>query len=219
MSVPQPIPAPADTEARLIDAAGEIFAQRGFQDATVREICALAGANVAAVNYHYGDKLGLYIATLKASMEASGPESALRVDENEAPEDALRRLVTGIVRRVRTTGRPGWHFRMMMHEMAQPTQALPRVVEEVIGPRHQVIREIISRLTGYPRDHELTRMCAHSVIGQVVHYVHGLPVIHLLWPEMKDLPDQTERIAEHITRFSLAGIRATASSYRGESHE
>ena len=60
-----------DTQAKLLEAAGQVFAEVGFQAATVREICARAGANVAAVNYHFGDKMGLYIEALRQSMGAA----------------------------------------------------------------------------------------------------------------------------------------------------
>ena len=73
---PQPAPAAAEhldaTRARLIDAAGQVFADHGFQAATIRDICTRAGANVAAVNYHFRDKAGLYLAVLRQSMSAGG---------------------------------------------------------------------------------------------------------------------------------------------------
>ena len=59
-----------DTRERLIEAAGQLFADHGFRKVTVREICRVAHANVAAVNYHFGDKLGLYREVLDTAIAA-----------------------------------------------------------------------------------------------------------------------------------------------------
>jgi hypothetical protein len=104
------------------------------------------------------------------------------------------------------TGR-ACHLRIMAHEMAQPTEALPRVVEEVIGPNYAAMRRILSRLLGTAPEDELTRFCAHSIIGQVVHYAHAGPVIKLLWPELQMTPERLNQIAAHIADFSLAAIQ------------
>ena len=52
------------TKTRLLEAAGEEFADKGFEGATVRVICDRAGVNLAAVNYHFGDKEHLYVQAL-----------------------------------------------------------------------------------------------------------------------------------------------------------
>ena len=58
-------PNPAETRRQLLEAAGAVFAEVGFRNATVREICRHAGANIAAVNYHFGDKETLYAEVLR----------------------------------------------------------------------------------------------------------------------------------------------------------
>ena len=59
-----------ETRDRLLKASEQLFAARGFRDVTVRDICRAARANVAAVNYHFGDKLGLYREVLQVAIDA-----------------------------------------------------------------------------------------------------------------------------------------------------
>ena len=68
--------ADADTRERLVTAASELFAENGFRKVTVRDICTAAGANVAAVNYHFGDKLGLYREVLERAIAEAAHYSA-----------------------------------------------------------------------------------------------------------------------------------------------
>jgi len=199
---------PDATRARLIDAAGQVFAEHGFQAATIRDICTRAGANVAAVNYHFRDKAGLYLAVLRHSMYGGQPEPRDIAARADTDEEALRLMIAAMMRRMHgpATG-PACHFRIMVHEMAQPTEALPKVVEEIIGPNHAALRHILSRLLGRAPDDDLTRLCAHSIIGQIVHYVHAGPMIALLWPGLKMTPERLDAIAAHIGDFSLQAIK------------
>ena len=161
------------TRARLITAAGEVFAEHGFQSATVRDICTRAGANIAAINYYFRDKAGLYLAVLRHSMtEGTGqPEPRDAALLADTPEQALRLMIAAMLLRMHnpSTGR-ACHLRIMVHEMAQPTDALPRVVEEIIGPNYAAMRQILSRLLDRPPDDDHNRLCAHSIIAGVVHY-------------------------------------------------
>jgi AcrR family transcriptional regulator len=210
--LPVPISESDPTRAKLISAAGEVFAERGFQAATVREICQRAGANVAAVNYHFRDKLGLYTEVLRESISANQGEIMQEAVTNaKTPEDALRQLIAGILRRMYGEDRPAWNFRIMAHEMAQPTPALTHVIDEVLRPRYNQLRGIIGQILHLSPDHETTRLYAHSVIGQVVHYVHARPVIAILWPDLKltHLKDR-QLVANHIADFTLRNLHALA---------
>lgn len=199
------------TRSKLIAAAGEVFAERGFYATTVREICARAGANVAAVNYYFRDKTALYAEVLRQSISAAGEEQILAPQPGGSPEDLLRGLIVFFLQKMRSKDRPAWHLRIMAHEMARPTPALSLVIDDVIRPRYARLRAIVGSIIGLPPDHETTRLCAHSIIGQLLHYVHAQPVIAHLWPDLKMTPGQTDRIARHIADFSLAGLHDLAA--------
>ena len=85
------MPPTDDTRHRLIESAGKVFAEKGFPSATVREICQLADANIAAVNYHFGDKEKLYIETVRQA-QCARTEIAPLPDwsPDTAPEDRLQ---------------------------------------------------------------------------------------------------------------------------------
>jgi AcrR family transcriptional regulator len=200
-----------DTRTKLLDAAGQVFAESGFQAATVREICARAGVNVALVNYHFGDKLELYTEVLRLSVGASGNGIINKAIASTAPpEAAFRELIHAMLLRVCRADRPGWHFRLMMHEFAQPTPAMASVIDETMRPVYDRFRELIGLMLGFPPDHDCVRLSTHSVIAQVVHYAHGRKVILRVWPDLELNPERIEQIAAHIADFSLAGLRHLA---------
>jgi len=201
------------TRAKLLEAAREVFAECGYYGATVRKICTRAGANVAAVNYHFGDKMELYTEVLRQLVSAvhSGQRENIRkiLGEHAAPEKVLREVIRAMLETMCGAHRPTLHFRLMAHELAQPTPTLSRIIEEETRPNYERLCEIIGQILGLPRDHEKTRLCTHSVIGQVVHYAHAGPVMTQLWPELKMTPEQLEQIGNHIAEFSLAYLRGT----------
>jgi len=207
-----PSPEADPTRAKLIAAAGEVFADMGFQAATVRDICQRAGANVAAINYYFRDKLGLYTEVLKASISANQGEIIQQaVAKAKTPEEALRLLIAGMLSRMYSEDRPAWNVRIMAHEMAQPTPALTQVIDEVLRPRYNQLRGIIAQILNVSPDHATTRLHAHSVIGQVIHYVHARPVIGVLWPDL-NLNEVKDRqlVANHIADLTLRNLLALA---------
>jgi TetR/AcrR family transcriptional regulator, regulator of cefoperazone and chloramphenicol sensitivity len=197
-----------DTRTKLLDAAGQVFAESGFQAATVREICARAGVNIALVNYHFGDKLELYTEVLRHSVGASGNGVINQAIASTAPpKEAFRELIHAMLLRVCRGDRPGWHFQLMMHEFAQPTPAMASVINETMRPVYDRFRELIGLMLDLPPADDKVRLLTHSVIAQVVHYAHGRHVISRVWPELELNPERIEQIATHITEFSLAGLQ------------
>lgn len=203
-----------DTKKRLLEAAGGIFARDGFAGATVRDICAAAEANVAAVNYHFGDKAGLYRAVFDYSFDCSCGKLAPPPDPTLPAEERLRIWVTGFLHRILDRGKPAWHGQLMAREMNEPTAVLDAVVENHIRPNMQQLDAIVRDLLPAKTPAAVLRRVSASTVGQCVFYHYCRPIFSRLHPEWKPTPDEVEAIAEHVTRFCLAGIRASASEAR-----
>src|SRR4051812_31223853 len=213
----------AETRERLIDAAGEVFAEHGFRGARVRDICALAGANVAAVNYHFRDKERLYTTCLarwaQTALEKYPPLLGLSPD---APaEQRLEAFIHSFLLRLLDNSRFAWHGKLMSREMFEPTGALDRMVEEMVRPLAQMLGGILRELLGPAAewDDELVRRSVFSVVGQCLFYHFAQPVVRRLHglPEHYDTQD-IDAIAKHATRFTLAAandLRGTAESAGG----
>jgi TetR/AcrR family transcriptional regulator, regulator of cefoperazone and chloramphenicol sensitivity len=200
---------PDDTRARLLRAAAEVFARHGYETSTIRQICARAGANVALVNYYFGDKLELYTEVLRSSVPPSSSPAA------GDPEQALRRIIAAMVDRAFETGDQAClRYRLMLHEFVHPTAATSRVVDVVMRPLYDRLREIVGAILELPPGHEKTRLCVHSVIGQVAHYAHSTPILTALWPAMKMTAAQRETVATHIADFTLAYVGRNSASRR-----
>ena len=207
--------AAATTREKLVEAAGRVFAEHGYQATTVREIVKRSGANLAAVNYHFGDKLGLYTEVLQQSVRAARVDAINRaLDQNAPSEDILRAVIKARLQSVARPNLSDWHFRIMVHELVQPSPALSRIVNEVSRPIYKRLLELIGGIIHLPPKDEKTRLCAHSVMGQILVYVLAGPLLRQLWPELKMTPAQVDRIAEHIGDFSLAYLQQANSGSR-----
>jgi TetR/AcrR family transcriptional regulator, regulator of cefoperazone and chloramphenicol sensitivity len=200
------------TRTRLLDAAGPIFAAEGFHWAKVRDICARAEANVAAVNYHFGDKLGLYTEVLRYSVSAV-PNPIPSTNSSDVPPEArLRGFIRMILDCVFNSSRPAWHMKLVLQEMSHPTPAIDELVEQFIRPRYQMLCSLIGTMIGQSPKARITQLCAHSVVGQARHYLIANAVIGKVWPELTFAGKDLDEIADHITVFSLAGIKAAGKT-------
>jgi AcrR family transcriptional regulator len=202
----------AQTRERLLEAAAQEFAEHGFKSATVRMICDRAGANVAAVNYHFGDKQQLYIATLQhwlgLAVQKYPPD--MGVAPGAPPEERLLGFVRGFLFRMVGKGAPAWHGRLLAREMVEPAGALDPLVSNIVRPMSQRLEGIVRELLGPGASDETVRHCAASVVGQCMFYRHCQPVLAKLYPQQTYEEADLEHLARHITRFSLEGLKAYA---------
>ncbi len=202
-----------DTRQRLLEAAGEVFAERGFRDATVQEICRRAAANIAAVHYHFADKEQLYGAVIQYAEECAADDHPADIAPDAPAEKRLRRHIESFLLRLLDDGHPAWLGKLMAREMSQPTPALDVIVQEKIRTTYRRVDAIVRELLGPEASEGDVRVCVLSVQGQCLFYRHCHPVLTRLFPGVSFGPAQVPELAEHITRFSLAGIRAVARAH------
>src|SRR6185369_3265313 len=147
-------PDDSETHERLLNAATRLFADRGFAKVTVRDICERANANVAAVNYHFGGKVGLYERVLRSAIQIMQAPTTLarEAGAGKSAEEQLRTYVRIFVQRIVAPGENSWIHQLMMHEMSDPTPALDLVIEQVIKPRMEYLGGIVATLLRCPPD-------------------------------------------------------------------
>ncbi len=201
----------AETYDRLLVAAVEVFADVGYRAATLREICRRANANIAAVNYHFRDKGQLYTAVLEQTVAAAGDGlTQLVPQEDSPPEEKLRHFIQHLFRSLLGADRPMQLLRLIAHEMVEPTPALDLAVEKAARPVTDVLAVIVKELLGPAADSAAVRDCVGSIMAQCSSYHHSEAIIQRLDQLNVHDPATIEKLAEHVYRFSLGGVRAIA---------
>ena len=198
------------TRQRLIEVPARHFAERGFSRVTVREICKSARANVAAINYHFAGKKGLYDEIVQSAIRTMhGTTEAIQQEgEGRPPEEQLRIFVRIFLSRV-VQARDGWIHNLMARELNDPTPALDLVVKHVVKPRMAYLGSVIARLLGCRTSDPRVEHCVMSVQAQCLILLNDKINSRLQSFELTN--KRLEHLAEHITTFSLAGIKALKS--------
>jgi AcrR family transcriptional regulator len=205
-----------DTPERLLGAAAATFVEHGFRGATVREICHRAGANVAAVNYHFGGKEELYTAVLRRayqeSIERHDPRGGLPAG---APaRERLLAFVRSFLWRILNESDSERLGRLMSREIMEPTAALDVLAERDVRPVARILEGIVREILGPGATAQTVRLSVLHIAGQCLFHHHSRPIIDRLFPEQTYTPADIEAVAAHITDFSLAGLRGLRSRSR-----
>jgi TetR/AcrR family transcriptional regulator, regulator of cefoperazone and chloramphenicol sensitivity len=206
------------TQARLLAAASELFAERGFRGTTIRDIAERARVNVAAGHYHFGSKKALYLEVLRAQFahvraelrRGGGARSAAELARlGRAQVVAVLRARSRVMLDVMIGPPPSLHSTLMLREMCDPSEALPVIVHEFIQPMLRETAAVVARLAP-SLDPGTIERCVFSVMGQALFYRFTQPAVLLLWDVPAYPTGLARRLAEHITDFSLAGLERVA---------
>lgn len=200
-------PVSGDVPGRLLEAAGPIFARDGFEGATVRDICGVAGTNVASVAYYFGDKMGLYRAVIRRVREARERQYPVPTLSDD-PERRLFGLIQTLLSRMLSCDEASWQSQLMMREMHAPTAVFRELVDDYFRPLFRHLTGTIGSLVSdeTPR-HRLEQM-ALSVVGQCLYYRVGAGVLNVLIPDdQRAKYYDPESLSRHITAVTLAAAR------------
>jgi TetR/AcrR family transcriptional regulator, regulator of cefoperazone and chloramphenicol sensitivity len=199
-----------ESRHKLLLAASEVFAKKGFRDTTNADICEKAETNIAAVNYHFGSKENLYIEAWKYSFETSVKKYPLNggVSPDAPVEQRLYGRILSFMSRIAD---PETHDVEIMHkEMANPTGLLTEVIEEVLESADRDFGSIFVELLGKGASKQQIIFCQMSVMtqcfGPMLHLRHHKADPDKPLPGNMPMDFRIEELAEHITHFSIVGI-------------
>ncbi len=200
-----------ETRRHVLESACHVFAQQGFHDASIAEICERAEANIASVNYHFRSKKDLYQEALRYSFEVSEQKRPLLPDAAEVPcpEERLRCFIAAQFHRVFCSGICGCVSRLTAHEMTNPTFAHEDVFKGLIEPQMAYIDGIVRELLGRSASKKKVRNCTLSVVSLFGFYQFSSMARQALLGQEQRTPKKLEDMVAHTTEFALAGIAAT----------
>lgn len=194
-----------DPKQRLIDVAEEVFAQKGYEGATVREICDRAGMNIASINYHFGDKERLYREAVRHAHQCTtGLAPMPGWAEGTSPVVKLRDFIQMLARVMNGPVRPS-SLQLMMREIANPSPAVEAVVHEYIRPMAHGLKAIIDELQPHLSERQRL-MIAFSIVGQCLYYRQNRHISEMLFGKSAVAAIDDEALAEHVTRFTMAAL-------------
>ena len=206
-----------DAKRRLLDAAGPVFSQFGFDGATVRQICRAAGVNIAAVGYHFGDKFGLYREVFRAVRSRCPANHAISEPIGLTAREELHVLISTMVSQMLSHDDSGWESQLMMREMNRPTEVFFEMVEESFRPIFNQLTAIIGRLSPPSAPVDVLEKLALSVVGQCVYYRVGGGVVRQLIPEPRRLASfDIDSLARHITAVTIAAAEHSLAARHSE---
>ncbi len=197
-----------ETRLRLIHAGCKLFAAKGFRDTKVAEICATAGANVASVNYYFGDKKSLYSEVWQHAVD-NLPDPFESIPPDDPPESRLRQYIRILIRSFTDTGDLRTFSRLYLMELVQPTGLIQDAWHDSIDPRRKKLHSLIRELLEDKDDELAVRICEMGLINQSRFLVtmKKSDIEHMLGRTLDC--DFIKLLADKIADFTIAGIYAT----------
>ena len=202
------------TRAQLIEAAGQVFAELGFDGATGQLICERARVHTAAIVYHFDGMVGLYRAVIDEARRRLVTTEALvtAVKAQSEPQQQLEAFLTMVVQAVTSPASQTWAGRLFAREFVTPSTVMSRAQDRDLALRVRLLKSMISALTGMPHDDpRVARSCISTMAPCVMLLLVNRRKLKQVFPEMKVDSNSAPQIARHLVDFALAGLAAIAA--------
>ena len=200
------------TRARILDAAGELFATTGYAETSSKAIAAQAQVDLASINYHFGNRSGLYQAVLAECHGRLLDMQALQqlVGSDQSPELKLRELIAQLVECAMQEPQ-AWQLRVLVREVLAPTSHLQILFQDEALPKMTLLKRMLEEITGIPaQDPAVTRCLLNVIAPCLILLVSGRNFPGPL-KEIFQMPSQTT--ADHLFHFAMGGLEAIAREY------
>lgn len=197
----------ATPRERLIREATEIFAAKGFAAASTREICEAAGVNIASIHYYFGDKAGLYRATLLGPVTELIAACGDFDDPALSFEASMRQLLGPILGLAPGDPDPdlkAHRMRLHLRERLEPSRAFQEVVEQTIAPAHGALCGLLARHCGLETPDDDIHQLAFALVAMANDYCMSRAMMGLLAPGVLSRPRAGERILERLVSYARA---------------
>ena len=205
-----------ETRQRIIAAASEEFAQRGYANARVRHIVDQAQVNVAAINYHFGGKEGLYRATLAhLTQQRAAPRPAVQ-RRGRTGRERLERRIFNLLERHLLKSEGAVLGRILAHEAMNPTRNLEDVIAETLRPEIDYLRSLLAEIAPGASQEAITHG-AVGVLGQCLLYQFAQPALMRVFPSMPQGKELCRGVSVLVAGSAIAALsdgRAAAGDKR-----
>lgn len=199
------------TKERLLDEAEVLFAQKGYDVVTVREITAAAGCNLASINYHFGNKQNLYIGVFRSRWLPRVRRihefftNSLASQNLFSPAAIVQALARAFLEGPLSDEERQRHFRLIVKEITNPTPAFDLVVTEVMRPIFTELAGMLRSAMPEDKGEEDLMLNILSIFAMVFHFNFARAAITRITGREYDTDFKT-RLVDHIIKFSLEGL-------------
>lgn len=199
---------PSDhTRLDLIEAATRVFAQAGYHKASTREICRRAGANVAAIHYHFGDKAELYREVFRTPLRKMIERSSSMLTHSTNAREALTAFYRSMLEP--TAGESRDHLmRLHAREQFEPSDVLGDTRPQAIRSLHEHLIALLCREFGLARaDVEVQRL-AFAIVGMSMTYCHGRDTVDYFAPALTQGDEWPNELSLRLADYACALIES-----------
>jgi len=202
------------TKERLLNEAEALFAQKGYDAVTVREITAAAGCNIASINYHFGNKQNLYMEVFRSRWQPRVRRihesfiNSLTSQNSSSPAAIVQALAYAFLEGPLSDEERQRHFQLIVKEIAKPTTAFDLMVTEVMRPIFKELAVMLSSAMPDGIGQEDLMLNIMSIFAMVLHFNFARAAITRITGREYDSAFKA-RLVDHIIKFSLEGLGAS----------